>query len=110
MKERVKAQLGIWWFVGLLFPLLLLFIQSKWESAPLLFDVITSVVSWIIFVPMVIWVIIGVLQIIIAPFQFMQKEGIKKFAQNVLQWFISFVIPAILLLLFMYAIARSIIL
>ena len=84
-------------------------IQAKWDDAPFILDLLVNILFFAIGIPIALWAIIGIIRMVIHPIKEIQEKGIKKVISEVADWFVGIVVPAILLLLFIYAIAKSII-
>lgn len=89
---------------------MLMLIQTKWDEAPFILDLLVNILFFAIGIPIALWAIIGIIRMVIYPIKEIQEIGIKKFIGEIADWFVGFVVPAILLLLFIYAIAKSIVL
>lgn len=84
-------------------------IQAKWDEAPFILDLLVNILFFAIGILIALWAIIGIIRMVIHPIKEIQEKGIKKVISEVADWFVGIVVPAILLLLFIYAIAKSII-
>lgn len=110
MRDDSKIKIGTWWLCGFALLFLLMLIQAKWDDAPFILDLLVNILSFAIGISIALWAIIGIIHMLIFPIKEIQEKGIKKFISEVADWFVGFAVPAILLLLFIYAIAKSIVL